>query len=453
MRGAMTTAARPDLPRRLPRPAPRRGLTISYSPDVLLTFVAFFGLAFVPMLGSKGALLFLMAGMVLALSRPGETLASLRREWLLVLVAIWCVMSFAWSDYTSLTLRHGIQLCLTVAIAVVIGYRIAPLALVKLVFVTMTLAGVASLLSGRTRADGGGYLGIYASKNALAGEMSILVIVALAVLIDRRMPARWRLPALFSLGLGAMLMLMGNSAGALVSTLGVIMVFGAILLLQRMTPHLRLVVLAMTAVLFAAVVVLASSMTDQLAKAFLDLTGKDITLTGRTDLWAVALAQIAERPLLGVGFQAFWVHGQPMAEQLWAEFGIKSRGGFNFHNTPLSNAVEIGIPATLVQTAIVLAAFGSSLGWAIRRPSAASVFFALFMTRIFLLMWIEVVYFYQFAGMTMIIVVAVCYGRRFREAERLAALKPPSARPGRAGLPAIPRAATYAAAARSSRSR
>ena len=43
----------------------------------------------------------------------------------------------------------------------------------------------------------------------------------------------------------------------------------------------------------------------ELACLFLDLTGKDITLTGRTDLWTVALVQISERPLLGVGFQAF----------------------------------------------------------------------------------------------------------------------------------------------------
>ena len=97
---------------------PARGRwTISYSPVALATFVAIFGLAFIPVLGSLGALLFLMGGMALVLSRPGETLAALRREWMVVLMALWCLMSFAWSDYPSLTLRYGIQLCLTVAIA------------------------------------------------------------------------------------------------------------------------------------------------------------------------------------------------------------------------------------------------------------------------------------------------------------------------------------------------
>ena len=314
------------------------------------------------------------------------------------------------------------------------AYRLAPMTFVKILFVTSSLEGVASLLSGRARSGGMGYLGIYASKNALAGAMAILIIVALAVLIDRRLPPRWRLPALGSLMLGTVLMVMGKSSGALVSTLGVVMVFGLILLLQRLTPYVRLVAIAMALVLSAAVAVLLSSMTDELAKAFLDLTGKDITLTGRTDLWAVALQQIAERPFLGVGYQAFWVHGQPVAEQLWAEFGIKSRGGFNFHNTLLSNAVEIGMIATALQTAIVFSALWSSLVWAIRSPSAASIFFALFMVRLFLLMWIEVVYLYQFGTVTVTIIAAVCYGRRFREAQRLAVSRPT---PGRPGLPAV----------------
>ena len=109
------------------RPArQQRRRVLSYSPNAIAAFIAIFGLTFITPLGSKGALLFLLGGMALVATRPGEVLASLRREWPIVLVALWCVMSFAWSDYTSLTLRYGIQLVLTVTIAVAIGYRLAP---------------------------------------------------------------------------------------------------------------------------------------------------------------------------------------------------------------------------------------------------------------------------------------------------------------------------------------
>ncbi|WP_213805071.1 O-antigen ligase family protein [Granulicella sp. dw_53] len=37
------------------------------------------------------------------------------------------------------------------------------------------------------------------------------------------------------------------------------------------------------------------------------LLGKDVTLTGRTEIWDAVLGSIAKRPLLGYGYQAFWL--------------------------------------------------------------------------------------------------------------------------------------------------
>jgi exopolysaccharide production protein ExoQ len=38
-----------------------------------------------------------------------------------------------------------------------------------------------------------------------------------------------------------------------------------------------------------------------------DLLGKDMTLTGRTGIWSAVLDSIVKRPLLGYGYQAFWL--------------------------------------------------------------------------------------------------------------------------------------------------
>jgi O-antigen ligase len=37
------------------------------------------------------------------------------------------------------------------------------------------------------------------------------------------------------------------------------------------------------------------------------LLGKDVTLTGRTEIWSAVLDSITKRPLLGYGYQAFWL--------------------------------------------------------------------------------------------------------------------------------------------------
>lgn len=406
-----------------PLPRDRRpagpGWTLAWSPAVVLALLAMTGLAFITPLGSKGALLFLACGMTLALTSPATTLAGLRDNWLVGVMALWCLVSFTWSDYPELSVRYGVQLCLTVVIALAISTRLSPMAFVKIVFVTYALAGIGSLLFGHSRADGMGFLGLYGSKNALAGAASLLIIVSVSILADRRLRPRWRIPGVVTMLLGALLLVMGKSTGALAAVVGVVMVFLLLLVLQRLPPVTRLVGLVLGALLLALGGLIVAGMASELQAMLLQATGKDVTLTGRTDLWGFALREIARRPLLGAGYQAVWVQGNPLAEELWAMFGIESRSGFNFHNTLISNAVEIGIIGVALQAIVVFGALFTTLAWAIRSPSAPSVFLALFMVRQVILMGIEVVFFFQFDPVTVISLAAFHYGRGFRRAARV----------------------------------
>jgi exopolysaccharide production protein ExoQ len=171
---------------------------------------------------------------------------------------------------------------------------------------------------------------------------------------------------------------------------------------------------------FAIVLLIANI--DAVADAILAATGKDITLTGRTDLWRVGLEQIAERPWLGQGYQAFWQPGNPEAEHLWRAFGIESRTGFHFHNLYLSNAVEIGIPGAAMQ-AVFLSSSGSrrsALRWP-RSTTAPPRFLA--MTVMVLAMTpLEVPAFFPFNLQTFILVATMVYAR-----DGLAALRGASA--------------------------
>jgi exopolysaccharide production protein ExoQ len=145
---------------------------------------------------------------------------------------------------------------------------------------------------------------------------------------------------------------------------------------------------------------------------FLDATGKDLTLTGRTDLWQVALDEIAARPWLGAGYQAVWVAGNPLAETLWREFLIESRTGFHFHNAYLSNAVEIGVIGMTMQALLVFGGLIGTLAWVMRDFRAETLFLALFMVRQIVLSMIEVPFFFQFDMATILTVTALVYVRR-----------------------------------------
>ena len=114
----------------------------------------------------------------------------------------------------------------------------------------------------------------------------------------------------------------------------------------------------MIAVLFAG---LNLGGLDLLLGAF----GKDATLTGRTYLWSEGWAAAAETPVVGIGYQAYWVQGFSEAERLWAEFYITSRSGFHFHNTYIEVLVELGFVGLvligLVMVRVLLAHLGRML--------------------------------------------------------------------------------------------
>lgn len=434
-------AARPAARPAAYPPARRPGFVLTYSPTVVVGFLCLLGAALLPMLGSKGALVFLLAGAGLIAMRPGATIAAMGRNWLIVALALWCLCSFTWSDYPGVTVRYGVQLLLTVMIGITLADRLPPAIFVKLVLVAQLMASLASFATGRSRGDGGGYLGIYASKNALAAASGILVIAAVAVLFDRRATRLWRVLALAGLAAGGMLLLMAKSTGAILAVGGTVGVFGLLYVLRRLDGPVRLAVVALATLLVAVVTVILTGMFDELSQAFLSATGKDLTLTGRTELWATAFGEIARHPLAGTGYQAFWVVGNQLAEQLWAEFGIETRTGFNFHNTLISNAVEIGLVGITIQAVLFYGALWAMLSWTIRSPGAGSIFFALFMVRQFVLMQVELVFFFQFDFSSIITIVAICHAAGFRQAAR-AVDRMPRAAYGRAG-----RAGSFAAAA------
>jgi exopolysaccharide production protein ExoQ len=176
-----------------------------------------------------------------------------------------------------------------------------------------------------------------------------------------------------------------------------------------------------------AIVLLIANI-DAVAAFVLAATGKDITLTGRTDLWRVAMVEIAERPLLGHGYQAFWRIGNPVAEDLWRAFGIESRSGFHFHNFFLSNAVEVGVPGVAAQTGLMAALGIYTLRLALlTRDARATIIFAMSLMAVSVTP-LEVPVFFPFNLQTFIVVASVVYAR-----DGLSALRASSS-PGRAGI-------------------
>jgi exopolysaccharide production protein ExoQ len=306
-----------------------------------------------------------------------------------------------------------VQLGLTVMFAVTMASRLSPAVLVRLIWLAFAAAVVASLLFGKVRPDGLGWLGIYGSKNAFAMAMSVFVMASFAFVLDSRAGRFWQLLGLCGSILGFILVVKAQSTGALVATVLALAGGTVISQLHRFSTYQRLV-LALLGGLVVFVTLVVTSAHDQIQGFVLTTTGKDATLTGRTELWIVALQEWSKHPFLGQGYQAFWVIGNPMAEQIWDDFGIFTKIGFNFHNTWLSNVVEIGLVGIALQLVVFGTAVVLCLRWAIWHPCVESLFFVMFILRQASLSMLEVVAFSQFDMASLLAVCAAVYGLRAR---------------------------------------
>ena len=98
--------------------------------------------------------------------------------------------------------------------------------------------------------------------------------------------------------------------------------------------------------------------------AFLEIIGKDVTLTGRTELWDLVQAEIAERPIAGWGYFAFW-GANPAADAISAQLGW---GVPHAHNGLLEMLLEVGVIGTMLILVIFLRNVWFS-GRCLRTPS------------------------------------------------------------------------------------
>lgn len=398
---------------------PWRQVTINQA--YLLTFGAFAGLVLNAMFGPLAALTFMGCGALLIVTNIPTSIDSLRRWWFVLLLPAYCMLTALWSLYPANSLRYGLQLTFTLLVAIVMTGRLSTASLMRLMFVVYSIGVIASILFGRT-GTGGAWLGVFGSKNAFAAHIAVFALIAVAVAADGQSHRLLRLLGLIGALASAPLLVLAQSAGASMMVAPCIAIVLFSILSARLSTMQRYFIIAMLVIVGAALALVVVTTGDALLAGILEGSGKDATLTGRTDLWATGLAYIAERPLQGLGYRSFWVIGFAPAEELWAMFDVPSGAGFNFHNTYISNAVEIGLIGLGLQIAIMYGGALLMAAYTFARPTAPNALLLALQTLMILRSFIEVEVFFEFSIRSIMGVATLIYA-----ATGLIALRQPKA--------------------------
>jgi O-antigen ligase len=92
-----------------------------------------------------------------------------------------------------------------------------------------------------------------------------------------------------------------------------------------------------------------------LVAAGISASGRDLTLTGRTDLWADLLDIAAESPIFGVGYGSFWIGN---THNLWERHLWGPTQG---HNGYIDVYLELGAVGLLILAAVIIRGYLATL--------------------------------------------------------------------------------------------
>lgn len=241
--------------------------------------------------------------------RPGDVVEMLQRRPDVVLIALWPLASCFWAADPGVVFRRAAAHALTVVFCLYLVSRLTPEQLLRRLMIVLAIGGVLSLVVGTVLPgigvtqggpNAGAWRGIYGHKVFL-GRMCVVAICAALSLPARNRNERWvRFIVLSSFSLLLLLSQSRTSWLLAIGCMGALLVFN-MLRAPRLSKGLKITVAALAAI---GVVGFGVASFTGLLSAF----GRDMTFSGRTNLWNAAIHVASEtHPWVGVGYRGFWV--------------------------------------------------------------------------------------------------------------------------------------------------
>jgi exopolysaccharide production protein ExoQ len=298
----------------------------------------------------------------------GETFFVLRRNWSLVFLVLFALLSCLWADMPDLVFRKAIGVFGTTLLGIALAVRFSfqdQLRILSWLFRIIAVLSMACivLLPSYGISKEGEWQGIFEYKNALGSMM------ALSILVEWQRPTGSRISKvlkIFALLLSAVLLRFSDS---ITPTLAVI---GALLLIEiykfaalRLRIPLYAFSLAIAIVVAAGVMVLNAN-SDSVAGA----VGRSANLTGRTEIWSAVVSIIPKRPILGYGYSGFWLGASPESIAI----NQVMRGWVMYsHNGYLEMQLNLGVVGSLLTFAILGIALKRALSFSEQRQDGTGV--------------------------------------------------------------------------------
>lgn len=287
--------------------------------------------------------------------------------WMLLLPAF-AILSSIWSPVHGLTLKSSVEYTSSILCAIIIGRLVRTPAIMRGYNIGALVTLLATLASRNYGVDPftGAYslVGLFGSKNqvGLYAELCVFMSV-LSFFYPQKISARLVfciLPCIVAI----IALYESSSAGSAMSLIITFIMTASAWLVTLIRRQYRAIACFFMVIWFAVIIAIGQVTNAQ--EAIFKSFGKDSTLTGRTLLWKKGLEAGWDAPVLGQGWSAFWIPGNPTAEQMWYQFDIGGRFGFHFHSLFIETWAELGFVGVFLLALLLLQNFFKGLGGILR---------------------------------------------------------------------------------------
>lgn len=392
----------------------RRSTPISrFDWDAPFAFVLFLTMLFILQLGTMGAILFTGLTLGYAVAHGPQLLKLVGPRGFLFAIPALTLLSTLWSEAPSETFKYSLEFSLTVIAGLLLSAAPEQASVLRGMFYAFGIYVAAALSFGQfvgTGANGQtAFSGLSESKNLLADIASTGLLVSLALFFSA---ARHRsglicAAALAAGALEAYAIGEARSTGALLGLAAAVAGFLALLGISAAGITSRAIIITFLGLCMIPVALLYRTFSDSLVTAGLEYFEKDPTFTGRTYIWQRGNELIAEAPILGKGFQAFWLESNADADGLRRYVGLISEGGFSFHNTFIEIQMQLGWFGLIVIGLTMLTGLGFFAARFIARPNLSLCFWGSILVYQMVRMPFETVGFNQFYFSTVLLFAAL----------------------------------------------
>lgn len=264
------------------------------------------------------------------------------------LVAIW---SAAWSPLPLTSLRGSVELLTVTVAAWGLSRALSLRSLIGVLSLALRLLMLLSLVAVVVRPDiglvsdayeGGAIKGVFVHRNALAFA-AVLALVTAGV---RHGTAKRRL-VFFDLALAGGCLIGARSQTSLITAAVVLALWAAVRFSVRFKGTARLAVPVVFAVSAAVALTWVTASFAELTK----FLGRDITLTGRTDIWAAVIRESENAPILGGGWDSVWHRGLGVSYRIWSSVGFEM---YHAHNGYLDMLLQLGAVGLMLLMTVTL---------------------------------------------------------------------------------------------------